>query len=390
LAHDVFISYSSKDKTAADAVCARLEAREIRCWIAPRDVQPGANYGAAIIDAIHGSRVMVLVLSSSANASPHIPNEIERAVSRGVAVLPFRIEDVLPAKSLDLFIGSVHWLDALTPPLERHLDQLAESVRRLLLPVPEPLPRPVPDPVPPPRPEPNRLATYAVAVAVVLGLALAGWLALRGGGPASSASNASDVTPPASGAVLPAPPGAQGAVPDPNTGPRAPSAGVARAAAVDIVGCWRWSNNATITIRADGTMSAGPFTGQWRRESGRSYSFTWPEPVDTLAMTSDGSRLNGGNQYGVPVIATRVSGGPDFPGMWSWGGVATVVADARGTVTLGTLSGSWVLADPAQRIYRVTWPKIQDAVMLSDDSSRIQGSNQYGAAVSGVRLPGCA
>ena len=42
MAHDAFISYSSKDKTIADAVCARLEARGIRCWIAPRDVRPGA------------------------------------------------------------------------------------------------------------------------------------------------------------------------------------------------------------------------------------------------------------------------------------------------------------------------------------------------------------
>ena len=116
MAHDVFISYSSKDKATADAVCARLESRGIRCWIAPRDVGPGANYGAEIIDALRGSRALVLVLSAHANASRHIPNEIERAVSHGVPVLPFRIEDVQPAKALDLFIGSVHWLDAMTPP----------------------------------------------------------------------------------------------------------------------------------------------------------------------------------------------------------------------------------------------------------------------------------
>ena len=63
-------------------------------------------YGEAIIDAIHSCRVMILVFSSKSNASPHIPKEIERAVSGGVAVIPFRIEDVLPGKSLDYFIGS--------------------------------------------------------------------------------------------------------------------------------------------------------------------------------------------------------------------------------------------------------------------------------------------
>jgi hypothetical protein len=75
---------------------------------------------------------MILVFSSKSNASPHIPKEIERAVSAGVAVIPFRIEDVLPGKSLDYFIGSVHWLDALTRPLEQHIERLVQNVQTLL------------------------------------------------------------------------------------------------------------------------------------------------------------------------------------------------------------------------------------------------------------------
>ena len=96
MAFDVFISYASKDKIVADAVCAKLESSAIRCWIAPRDIVAGTSYGEAIIEAIHGAKVMVLVFSSNANASGHIPKEVERAVSNGVAILPFRIEDVAP------------------------------------------------------------------------------------------------------------------------------------------------------------------------------------------------------------------------------------------------------------------------------------------------------
>jgi hypothetical protein len=132
MAHDVFVSYASGDKPVADAVCATLEAKGIRCWIAPRDVLPGVHYGEAIIDAIAECRIMVLVFSSKANLSGHIPKEIERAVSKGVTVMPLRIEDVTPAKSLDYFIGSVHWLDALTAPLEAHLERLAANVQTLL------------------------------------------------------------------------------------------------------------------------------------------------------------------------------------------------------------------------------------------------------------------
>lgn len=132
MAHDVFVSYASGDKTVADAVCATLESHGIRVWIAPRDVLPGIHYGEAIIDAIHECRIMVLVFSSKANLSGHIPKEIERAVSQGITVMPLRIENVAPAKSLDYFIGSVHWLDALTPPLEVHLQRLAANVKTLL------------------------------------------------------------------------------------------------------------------------------------------------------------------------------------------------------------------------------------------------------------------
>ena len=132
MAYDVFISYAKEDKVVADAVCATLESHAVRCWIAPRDVLPGVAYGEAIIDAIRGCRIMILVFSSKSNASPHIPKEIERAVSAGVAVIPFRIEDVMPGKSLDYFIGSVHWLDALTRPLEQHLERLVQNVQTLL------------------------------------------------------------------------------------------------------------------------------------------------------------------------------------------------------------------------------------------------------------------
>src|SRR5262245_36725771 len=128
MAHDVFISCSSRDKPTADAVCATLEARGIRCWIAPRDIMPGVEWGEAVIHAIQKSKVMVMVFSRCANESRHIRREVERAVSRGIAIVPFRIEDIMPTSALELFIANVHWLDALTPPLEQRLEDLATQV----------------------------------------------------------------------------------------------------------------------------------------------------------------------------------------------------------------------------------------------------------------------
>jgi TIR domain-containing protein/Sel1 repeat-containing protein len=132
MAHDVFISHSSKDKAAADAVCAILEQRKIRCWIAPRDITPGKEWGEAIIDAISASRMMILIFSANANDSPQIRREVERAVNKEVVIVPLRIEDVAPTKSLEYFIGSVHWLDALSLPLDNHLEKLAGVVEGAL------------------------------------------------------------------------------------------------------------------------------------------------------------------------------------------------------------------------------------------------------------------
>jgi hypothetical protein len=52
IAHKVFISHSSLDKPVADAVCAALEKNAVRCWIAPRDVQPGSSFAGEITGAI--------------------------------------------------------------------------------------------------------------------------------------------------------------------------------------------------------------------------------------------------------------------------------------------------------------------------------------------------
>lgn len=139
MAHDVFVSYSSRNKSVADAACAKLEERQIRCWIAPRDVRPGLGYGGAIVRAISESRVMVLVFSADSNNSPFVMREVERAVSKGIPILTFRVEDVLPTEDMEFFLGAPHWLDAMSPPLEAHLQKLTEAVRSLLEHYPAPI-----------------------------------------------------------------------------------------------------------------------------------------------------------------------------------------------------------------------------------------------------------
>lgn len=130
--HDVFISYSSKNKNVADAICNHLESRQIRCWIAPRDITSGQDFPEAIIDAINGSKVMVLILSADSNISPQVRRELTNAVSKNLIIIPFRIDNAPLSKAMEYLIAVPHWLDAMTPPLEQHIQELEDTIREFL------------------------------------------------------------------------------------------------------------------------------------------------------------------------------------------------------------------------------------------------------------------
>src|ERR1700730_9711056 len=132
MAHDVFISHSSEDKPVADAACAALESAAIRCWIAPRDVQPGRTFAGEINRAIQRSKVMVLIFSGHSNKSEQVLREVQLASNSHLHIVQFRIQDVIPNDDLEYYLSAPHWLDALLPPLENHLERLKTSVRALL------------------------------------------------------------------------------------------------------------------------------------------------------------------------------------------------------------------------------------------------------------------
>ena len=132
--YDIFISYSSQDSDVAQSVCKTIEDSGKQCWIAPRDITPGTEWAEGILSGIAQCRVMVLIFSSNANISPQIKREVERAVSRSMPILPFKIDPTLPSGSFEYFIMNSHWLDATVPPVESHFQNLVQSLDCLLAP----------------------------------------------------------------------------------------------------------------------------------------------------------------------------------------------------------------------------------------------------------------
>ncbi len=108
----VFISYSSNNKTAAQRVCDYIEDEGISCWIAPRNIEPGSEYGAQIINAIRRCKVFLLIASESINRSGHVSSEVDAAFDYRKPIIPYKIEAFTFSDEFRYYLGRMHHIEA--------------------------------------------------------------------------------------------------------------------------------------------------------------------------------------------------------------------------------------------------------------------------------------
>ena len=127
----IFVSYSSKDSRVADQICAALEAKGLACWIASRDVNPGENFGEAIVNAIRAAKLMLLVFTQNANNSDEIKKELVLAGHNRLIVVPVRVEDVVPGGAFAYELATRQWID-LFEDWDRAIEQLGTWIHTTL------------------------------------------------------------------------------------------------------------------------------------------------------------------------------------------------------------------------------------------------------------------
>ena len=127
MAQQVFISYASTDKAAADRICGALENAGVSCWIAPRNIEPGTDFPTAIVEAVHATRAFVLVLTEHAAASPHVLSEVGHAFNGKKRIIPFRIWQQTLPEDLEYFLSLTQWLDAPDGCTDQNLKRLVEA-----------------------------------------------------------------------------------------------------------------------------------------------------------------------------------------------------------------------------------------------------------------------
>ncbi len=168
MSYDVFISYSHYNKAIADAVCAQLERDNIRCWYAPRDIQPGEDWAESIIKTIESVKVMVIIYTDESNVSKQVLNEIANAVQAGVIIIPFKLTDTQPSRSMKYYFASVHWLDAVDKPLERSIQELSKEISLIIKNRPTEVSEQKKEPLPRPRKKKKTLLLVAVISSLML------------------------------------------------------------------------------------------------------------------------------------------------------------------------------------------------------------------------------
>ena len=152
-----------------------------------------------------------------------------------------------------------------------------------------------------------------------------------------------------------------------------------------VLGCWRWSNGATIEFDEQGTATNGAATGRWRAgDATRRFNVTWPPVQDTITLASDGRTFDGIGAFGIRFTATKLDAGTGLAGRWRrQDGVVLTFTD-DGAATAGSLRGTW---SGSARTYRIEWPLI-DAIVVSEDGEQLDARNQFGTA-TGKRQPSC-
>ena len=93
---------------------------------------PGRSYSGEITRAIQQSRAFVLIFSEHSNNSEQVLREVQLAANSHLHIVQFRIDAVVPSDDLEYYLSGPHWLDAVPPPLENHLDQPKSSMQALL------------------------------------------------------------------------------------------------------------------------------------------------------------------------------------------------------------------------------------------------------------------
>lgn len=88
----VFLSYANENKDIAGNVKRCFEYYGVSAFLAHEDIEFGEEWTREIFSALDLTQVLVVILTDEAKRSSYVNQEIGYAMSRGILILPFKID----------------------------------------------------------------------------------------------------------------------------------------------------------------------------------------------------------------------------------------------------------------------------------------------------------
>lgn len=121
-----FISYSTKNQTAADAMRQLLRKNGVDTWMAPYDIPAGSEYAEVLYDALTGCACLVLLLTGDSQNSLWVKKEVNIAISNCRTVIPVKLEDMELNSAMKLYLNDQQIVPVHT------LDENSEDIQKVL------------------------------------------------------------------------------------------------------------------------------------------------------------------------------------------------------------------------------------------------------------------
>ena len=101
-----FISYSTQNKGAAEAIQHLFAKHNIETWMAPNDIPVGSRYAEVINKAVKDCACLVLLLTDASQNSTWVAKEVERAIHYKKVIIPVQLEDVVLNDEFEFYIST--------------------------------------------------------------------------------------------------------------------------------------------------------------------------------------------------------------------------------------------------------------------------------------------
>lgn len=114
MAHQIFISYSRKDKIIVDNIVCRLEAEGYSVWIDRTGIKSGDAFKKELVYAIESSSALLYFSSKDSNASTWTAKEIGVAVYENIPIIPIRLDDAKYNPEVKFDLINIDFIDYTT------------------------------------------------------------------------------------------------------------------------------------------------------------------------------------------------------------------------------------------------------------------------------------